>query len=305
MAGWRAQGRRIGLIAALWAPAALGSPSHFQFDSNLPYSDEIAGAEALAEARGLFRAGRFRGVLGLETEPQAPGDAAAFEALKARAALAEAFRVGLWPRGADWVRMAAGHAERAAALDPSSHEGPLLLATALGLTARAMGDLPAFASGIAERARDLLAQAARLAPESGSGAGQVLAAQAAWHLDVSRRAGADLARSLFGADRAEGLRLLRAAAGKAPEDLAVRFEIALALLTLDARVHGAEARAALDAVRRGRPRDGFEALLREEAGALLDLLTLEDGGALQARLAALQGYRGGSGSEGADEGAPG
>jgi tetratricopeptide (TPR) repeat protein len=277
------------VLAGLLSPAAFASPADTPSDPFATASlQDPPSTAVLSEAERLFRAGQFRGLLGLEDAGVAPDGAATLAVLKARSALAEAFRVGLWPNGEDWIEMAQAHAEAARRLDPGSHEAALLLATALGLTARSMGDLPVFAAGLPGKTRMLLEEAVALAPEDG----QVLAALAAWHLDVVARAGPDLGQSLFGADLEEGLSLLRSAGALAPTDVAVQFEVGVALLTLDAARYRAEAETALENAQSSVPADGFEAIVQDKATALLQLIrTGGDRDALRKRLASLQGYR--------------
>lgn len=120
-------------------------------------------------------------------------------------------------------------AEAAIKRDPSLAEGYVQLAVAIGFRGRLLGAVEAQSEGLAEKGRAAIDRALELDPLN-------LWARASlggWHLEVVRRAGPILAKTMYGAREADGLQNFRAALTKAPANSVLHFHYALSILALD------------------------------------------------------------------------
>jgi hypothetical protein len=222
-----------------------------------------AHGQDLAEARVLYDQGAM-----LKAAELARGFGTADGyALAAQATLVAAiYQV---PDGPDetLLRQAADDARAALALDPDNLQAILDLALALGHIAE---DNPVNAQleGSAHEGKALLDRALALAPDDAWAHGML----GVWHLRLVKYAGAMLAESLYGASLAQGRAQCAKAAGLAPEDLAIRFGCAIALLEADPGRYAQAAEAALDTVVQLPAGDAAAKLIQAEARRRLDLL---------------------------------
>ena len=111
-----------------------------------------------------------------------------------------------------------------------------------------------------------------------------------WHIEIVRGGGAFLARLAYGAREKDALSLFDRAVQLAPGNVAVHYQIALALAGYDpvkyrARV-GAELRASASAT----PRTAYEKKIQARAGELLGLLNQDAHDALDTRVHNYQGF---------------
>src|ERR1700761_9218672 len=120
-------------------------------------------------------------------------------------------------------------ARAAVAADPHFAYGQVWLAVSLGYQARLLGIVKA-------RLRDMPAQSkAALDAAVADDAKNAYAASAlgGWHIEVVKGGGAFLARTIYGARESEALALFDRAVKLAPTNVAVHYQVALALLGFD------------------------------------------------------------------------
>lgn len=196
-------------------------------------------AASLEKAEALFARGQF---LAAAEEGRAVADAAGL-ALAARATLAHVEFHAPPARRRSAVRAAEAFARAALARDPEHVEALIQLALAIGYRARHGGALTSHLQGLVEEGRGYLTQALSLQPDNA----WANAALGAWHVEVFRVGGSALASVLYDSSDRRGLSLFRRALEIEPENLVLRYEFALALLSLDPRDHAEEAEAHLSA----------------------------------------------------------
>lgn len=222
----------------------------------------LAARAQTPDAVAAYAAGRFEAAA---DAGEAAGDAASL-ALGARALNARTLLAGAEATDPATVARALRLADAALAKDPSSIEGRLQRATALGFQARRLSPGAAWRQGLVQRAKAEIDAAVRLAPREA----WAHALLGGWHLEALRRGGG--AASLIGASERAG----RAAFGRAlaleTDEPAAPFYFAVSLLALDFDGHRAEAqrllaRAGADAARNAFDRE-IQARARELAAAL-------------------------------------
>ncbi len=213
---------------------------------------------------------------------EAAHDAAGY-AIAARAALSDAMLRNT--PCFECLQQAETLALQAVAADPQSSDGQTWLAAALGYQTRIKGVAWARLHGLPGRARAALDAAIRANPANAN----AVSALGAWHIEVVKGAGPFLARVLYGATLAEAMVLFDRAGRLAPENAAVRYQIALALAALDLDAHRARIVAELDAAMRAGATTAYDKALQARAA---ELRTLLNGSrpAFDARVRKFQGY---------------
>jgi tetratricopeptide (TPR) repeat protein len=196
-------------------------------------------------------------------------------AFAARSLLAECMTGSAEP-DAGMVEHAKKDAEAALKIDPMHEEGRLQLAIALSLKSRTMNTMDAWNSGYGDKglklARSVLAQD----PDNYFAHGFL----AVWNLEVRRRGGA-LGASIMGASIADARMHYEAAARLAPDYVGVYWQYARALVALDARKYGDQAKVILQEALDAKADDHVEGVMQERSRVLLNALK-GDGKAAQA-----------------------
>jgi cytochrome c-type biogenesis protein CcmH/NrfG len=165
------------------------------------------------------------------------------------------------------VERARQDAETALKLDPKHEEARLQLAIALSLKSRTMNSMDVWNSGYGDRgvklARSVLAQD----PDNSFAHGFL----AVWNLEVRRRGGT-LGASMLGASLADARRHYEDAVRLAPDYVGVYWQYARALVALDARKYGDQARVILQKALDAKADDHCESVMQERASVLLEAL---------------------------------
>lgn len=174
----------------------------------------------------------------------------------------------------------------AIATDPHFAFGQVWLAVSLGYQARLLGIMKA-------RLRDMPAQSkaaldAAIADDPKNPF--AVSALGGWNIEVVKGGGAFLARTLYGATEDQALALFDRAVKLDPDNVAVHYQVGLALTGFDrekyrTRIVG-EFRAALNS----HPDTAYEKRIQERANELLGLLNHGPDEALAARLRKYQGF---------------
>jgi len=221
-------------------------------------ADDLATAQALYERGEMGAAARLA-----RTRGGADG-----LTLAAKATLVEALYLAAEPDKSPLLERAARDASKALAIDPRYEPAYLQLAIALGQMAERASPITAHVSGYAKEGRALLERAHALAPDDPWPDGLL----GIWHLQLVRRASAMLAAELYGASEAEGVRLCRRAAARAPAAIALRYGCAVSMLELNPERFGREALATLVAIVRMPAANAAERLVQQAASREIGLL---------------------------------
>lgn len=198
--------------------------------------------------------------------------------LAARAILAEAITA----QGIDLdalVARAESDARKALAAAPDSVDARLNLALALGVKGRRASIADALRHGYAREGRDLLAQARARAPDDA----WAQALTGAWHLEIVRRGGRAGA-AYFGASTRAGIAAFERAHTLAPDDAAIAYQYAVALLELDPAAYADKAAVLLSDAGGCATQDAFERRMKAQAARIAVVLATR-GGAEAARTA--------------------
>jgi tetratricopeptide (TPR) repeat protein len=179
-------------------------------------------------------------------------------------------------------------ARQAIAADPHFAFGQVWLAVALGYQARILGILKARMKNMPAQSRAALEAAVRDDP----GNAFAVSALGGWHMEVVRGGGAPLARLFYGARESEAMALFDRAAGLAPGNVAVRYQIALCLAGFDANKYRARIAAEFKAALSAKPETAYEKKIQGRAGELLGLMEQGAQDAFDARLRKYQGFPG-------------
>src|SRR6201996_9224765 len=177
-------------------------------------------------------------------------------------------------------------ARAAVAADPHFAYGQVWLAVSLGYQARLLGIVKA-------RLRDMPAQSkAALDAAVADDAKNAYAASAlgGWHIEVVKGGGAFLARTIYGARESEALALFDRAVKLAPTNVAVHYQVALALLGFDADKYRARILTELRGAVGGVPTTIYEKRIQDRANDLLGLVNHGPEDALAQRLRKYQGF---------------
>jgi hypothetical protein len=173
---------------------------------------------------------------------------------------------------------------RAALARGGDADARIQLALALGLKGRRASLREAIRGGYAREGRALIDAALAQAPREA----WAHALDGAWHLEVVRRGGPVGAR-FYGASVADGVAAYERARVLAPDDAAIAYQFAVALLEVDPGRYATRAAALLAEAGRCGAGDAFEAALRSEARRTDAVLRAQ--GAKAAVAAATQRFR--------------
>ena len=214
-------------------------------------------ADALADARAAFDAGRF-----LEAAEQAANVGSAEGLVLASWALRVHGAYQAAPEGQqEHFEQAMQHAQAAIELardDPWTH---LESSSAIGRYAQTIGIGQALTGGYGGKMRDALHRALELDPDHAF----AHLALGSWHANVVDRTGALVGRMTFGATRKKAMEHLERALALAPDDQAVLLESGTALLVIDADKHRERALELLTAAAAVPPGNAYETLLHGDA----------------------------------------
>lgn len=177
-------------------------------------------------------------------------------------------------------------ARAAVAADPHHAFGQIWLAVALGYQGRITGVVKARMANTPAQSKAALDQAVADAPNNPF----AVSALGGWNIEVVRGGGAFLARHLYGATEDEALRLFDRAVKLDPDNTAVHFQIALALLGFDDEKYHSRIQAELRAAITSHPDTVYEKRIQDRANDLLGLVNRGPAEALVARVRKYQGY---------------
>ena len=236
-------------------------------------------AASYDHALARYVAGEF---LNGATEARSLGTAAG-AALAARATLAHATTAVPLADRMPFLRQAEADARAALAKDETLVAAHLQLAVALGQVARIKGVLAAQMDGIPQQARAHIKRALALDPSNP----WALAATGAWNLEVTRYF--RFASALFGASRSKGLEAFEAALRADPENIVVRYQYALTLLSFHKPDYRKIGEKALKDALALAPKDAYARLMQNRAAHLQVILHDGDDGMLETTLAAYRG----------------
>ncbi|MGH6828459.1 MAG: hypothetical protein ACREFW_06090 [Rhizomicrobium sp.] len=212
------------------------------------------------------------------------GGTGAGMAIAARAALADAMMA---PSPClPCLRRGEKDARRAITLDPRLADGHVWLAASLGYEARIQGVVWASLRDAPDEAKIELERALALDPVNP----YALAALGGWHTEVVRVAGRYLARRLFDASSEQAVALFDHAVRADPRNVAVHYQIALALAGLNQAAYRTRVKSELEAAAADPPQTAYEKFIAARARILLQLLESEDRDAFRTKLRAFQGY---------------
>jgi tetratricopeptide (TPR) repeat protein len=172
------------------------------------------------------------------------------------------------------------------AADPKNAFGQVWLAVALGYQARLLGIMKAKLRDMPAQSKAALDAAVADDPKNAYAA----SALGGWHIEVVKGGGAFLARTLYGAREEAALALFDRAVKLAPGNVAVRYQVALALLGFDAEKYHARIVTELRAAVGDTPATDYEKRIQERANDLLGLVNHGPEDALAVKLRKYQGF---------------
>jgi len=161
-------------------------------------------------------------------------------------------------------------ARAAIAADPHLAFGHVWLAVTLGYEARVIGVVRARLKDSPAQSRTALDTAVAEDPKNA----YAVSALGGWHIEIVRGGGATLARFLYGATEGEAISFFDRAVRLAPDNVAVRYQIALSLAGFDAEKYRARIMAELKAAASGTAETAYEKKIQTLAQELLGLLAL-------------------------------
>jgi hypothetical protein len=239
-----------------------------------------SAASPQAQASAAYQAGEYLVAVRLAEAAGTPAD----HTLAARALIAEAVTRGDRTTMDGMLRRAVNHAETAIRADRESVEARLQLAVALGMKGRRASALQALRAGWAPRGKRLLEEAIALDPNEA----WAHALLGGWHLEVVRRGGAAGA-AMFGANFEAGRAAFERARQMAPQEGAIAYHYAIALLEQDAQRYGKEAGVLLNAASACGPKDAFQVHIMQESLRIQAVLSAQ--GPEAAALAAARDFQ--------------
>ena len=205
-------------------------------------------------------------------------------AIAARAALADAMmraRPCL-----ECLKRAEDFARRSTAADAAQADAHVWLATALGYEARIIGLVRARLEDDPGKAKMELDAALKAEPDNA----YALAALGGWNIEIVRAGGQHLGKWLYGASEGAGMALFERAAKAAPDNVAVRFQIGLALAGFAPRRYPTRIESHLEAAIHAAPRTAYEKFIQGHAQELLTVFKKNNADALEALVHDYQGY---------------
>jgi len=177
-------------------------------------------------------------------------------------------------------------ARAAVAADPGSAFGHVWLAVALGYEARIIGMVRARYRDFPAQSKASLDAAVSEDPKNA----YAVSALGGWHIEVVRGGGSMLARMLYGASENEALNLFDRAASLAPGNVAVRYQIGLALAGYDAAKYRNRITAELKAAVSATAETAYEKKIQDRAQELLGLMATARQEAFDAQVRKYQGF---------------
>ena len=224
----------------------------------------------------LYAAGRYDDAIRAGTEA---GNAEGF-AIAARAAMAQA---AMQPQPClPCLQRAEAFARESVAADNTYPDGHVWLEASLGLEGRIQGMIRARANvGVAKTELETVL---RSDPRNAF----ALAGMGAWNIEIVRGGGALLAGLIYGAHEADGLTLFDRAVQAAPDNVAVRYQIALCLAGYQPEKFHARIAQDLDAAIHSAPQTVYEKFIQARAAELLQ--AQGDDAAFAAKVRQFQGY---------------
>jgi hypothetical protein len=177
-------------------------------------------------------------------------------------------------------------ARQAIAADPRNAFGQVWLAVALGYQSRITGIVKARLANAPAQSKAALEEAVKDDPQNA----YAISALGGWNIEVVRGGGSYFARLLYGATEAQALSLFDQAARLAPGNVAVRYQIALALAGYDAEKYRSRIAIELRAAMAGEAATAYEKKMQERVNDLLGLVNRGPQEALVARIRKYQGY---------------
>jgi hypothetical protein len=184
------------------------------------------------------------------------------------------------------LKRAEDYARHAVAADPGKADGPVWLASALGLEGRITGLIRARLDNSPAQAKAALDMALKDDPHNA----YALAAMGGWNIEIVRGGGAFLAQHLYGARVDTGLDFFERAVKAAPGNVAVRYQIALVLGGFEPELYRGRIMAELQAAIHNSPQTEYEKFVQARAAELLGLLEKNDRKAFDAKVKIYQGY---------------
>ena len=182
------------------------------------------------------------------------------------------------------LQRAEGLARQAIATDPHHAFGQVWLAVALGYQARITGAVKARMANTPAQSKAALDQAVKDEP----GNAFAVSALGGWHIEIVRGGGSFLAGLAYGAKESEALALFDRAVKLAPDNVAVHYQIGLALAGFQPEKYRARIVSEFKAAAASPPRTAYEKKIQERAGELLSLMETRD--AFTARVRKYQGF---------------
>jgi tetratricopeptide (TPR) repeat protein len=177
-------------------------------------------------------------------------------------------------------------ARQAVAADPHFAFGQVWLAVALGYEARITGAIKARMKNAPAQSRAALDAAVADDPNNA----YAVSALGGWHIEIVRGGGATLARLFYGARESEAVALFDRAERLAPDNVAVRYQIALSLAGFDTDKYRARITAELKASIARAPGTAYEKKIHGRAEELLGLLNQGTREAFDLRVRKYQGF---------------
>ena len=170
------------------------------------------------------------------------------------------------------LQLAEGFARKAIACDSKLPEGHIYLAIALGYEARILGPVTAQLKGFGQQAKSELDAALAINPNNAF----ALAALGGWNIEIVRNGGERMALWVYGASAKEGVRAFHGAFKLMPENVAIRYQYALALSGYDLEGYRRDVEDSLSRACAGKPTTAYESFAQTRARELLDVLKKND-----------------------------
>lgn len=182
-------------------------------------------AASYQEAHALFDTGDYDGA----TKMASSLDSAQGYALAARSLLGKINLQTREERSLKDIEKAIALSQKALELEPDHVEGHLQLASSYGIKGRQVSMFRAQMAGLPEKARAHLTRGIELDPDNG----WCWAFIGAWHLEIVRKGGEGVARTLYGATTEEGIKAFDHSLTVDAKNPTLPFQYALVLLTMD------------------------------------------------------------------------
>ena len=177
-------------------------------------------------------------------------------------------------------------ARASVAADPNFSYGQVWLAVSLGYQARVLGIVKARMRDMPAQSKAALDAAVKDDPRNAF----AVSALGGWNIEVVKGGGAFLARTIYGARESEALALFDRAVKLDPDNVAVHYQVGLALAGFDADKYHVRIVSELRAALGNHPDTAYEKRIQERANELLGLINHGPNEALTARLRKFQGF---------------